>query len=57
MSDRSLEFANSTLGRRLVGAVGLPRPIRLPRWASGRSRPVDGARRRYSWRSDIAGEP
>ena len=43
MSDRYLEFANSTLGRRLVGAVGLPRPIRLERWASGRSRPVDGA--------------
>ena len=36
MSDRYLEFANSTLGRRLVGAVGLPRPIRLERWTSGR---------------------
>ena len=43
MSDRYLEFANSTLGRRLVGAVGLPRPTRLERWVSGRSRPVDGA--------------
>lgn len=43
MSDRYLEFANSTLGRRLVGAVGLPRPTPLERWVSGRSRPVDGA--------------
>lgn len=43
MSDRYLEFANSSLGRRLVGAVGLPRPTPLERWVSGRSRPVDGA--------------
>src|SRR5690606_32022837 len=43
MSDRYLDFANSTLGRRLVGAVGLPRPTPLERWVSGRSRPVDGA--------------
>src|SRR5690606_35666392 len=43
MSDRYLEFANSNLGRRLVGAFGLPRPVPLQRWVSGRSRPVEGA--------------
>lgn len=43
MSDRYLAFANSNLGRRLVGALGLPAPLRLERWQTGRSRPVDGA--------------
>ncbi|MGH8354166.1 MAG: 3-oxoacyl-ACP reductase, partial [Pseudomonas sp.] len=43
MSDRYLAFANSPLGRRLVGALGLPAPVRLERWLAGRSRPVDGA--------------
>lgn len=43
MSDRYLAFANSNLGRRLVGALGLPAPLRLERWQAGRSTPVDGA--------------
>ena len=43
MSDRYLAFANSNLGRRLVGALGLPAPLRLERWQAGRSKPVDGA--------------
>lgn len=43
MSDRYINFANSDLGRRLVGAVGLPAPARLERWEAGRLRPVDGA--------------
>ncbi|MCY1284472.1 3-oxoacyl-[acyl-carrier-protein] reductase [compost metagenome] len=43
MSDRYLAFANSTAGRRLLGALGLPAPVRLERWQAGRSRPVDGA--------------
>jgi 3-oxoacyl-[acyl-carrier protein] reductase len=43
MSDRYLAFANSTTGRRLVGALGLPAPLLLERWSAGRSRPVDGA--------------
>ncbi|NBA95061.1 3-oxoacyl-ACP reductase [Pseudomonas sp. R5(2019)] len=43
MSDRYIEFANSDLGRRLVGAVGLPSPARLERWQAGRLRPVEGA--------------
>ncbi len=43
MSDRYLAFANSNLGRRLVGALGLPAPLRLERWQAGRVRPVDGA--------------
>ncbi|WCD79769.1 3-oxoacyl-ACP reductase [Pseudomonas sp. TUM22785] len=43
MSDRYLAFANSNAGRRLVGALGLPAPIRLERWMAGRTRPVDGA--------------
>ncbi len=43
MSDRYLAFANSKLGRRLVGALGLPAPLRLERWQAGRARPVDGA--------------
>lgn len=43
MSDRYLGFANSPLGRRLVDALGLPRPAPLERWQSGRLRPVDGA--------------
>ncbi|MBX9756013.1 MAG: 3-oxoacyl-ACP reductase [Pseudomonadaceae bacterium] len=43
MSDRYLAFANSNLGRRLVGALGLPAPLRLERWQAGRAKPVDGA--------------
>lgn len=42
MSDRYIDFANSDLGRRLVGAVGLPTPARLERWQAGRLRPIDG---------------
>ncbi|WP_258054255.1 hypothetical protein, partial [Pseudomonas aeruginosa] len=29
MTDRYIAFANSPVGRRLVGAVGLPSPLRL----------------------------
>ncbi|MDA8483675.1 3-oxoacyl-ACP reductase [Pseudomonas resinovorans] len=43
MNDRYLAFANSNAGRRLVGALGLPAPVRLERWMAGRTRPVDGA--------------
>ena len=43
MSDRYLTFANSSTGRRLVGALGLPAPVRLERWMAGRVRLVDGA--------------
>lgn len=43
MSDRYLGFANSNLGRRLVDALGLPRPAPLERWQAGRLRPVEGA--------------
>jgi 3-oxoacyl-[acyl-carrier protein] reductase len=43
MSDRYLNFANSPTGRRLVGALGLPSPVRLERWTAGRMRPVEGA--------------
>ncbi|MFZ6046240.1 3-oxoacyl-ACP reductase [Pseudomonas sp. CR3202] len=43
MNDRYLAFANSNTGRRLVGALGLPAPVRLERWMAGRARPVDGA--------------
>lgn len=43
MSDRYIDFANSGLGQRLVGALGLPAPSRLERWQAGRLRPVDGA--------------
>ena len=43
MSDRYIDFANSDLGRRLVGAVGLPSPARLERWQAGRLRPIEGA--------------
>ncbi len=43
MSDRYINFANSDLGRRVVGAVGLPAPARLERWEAGRLRPVEGA--------------
>lgn len=43
MSDRYLAFANSPTGRRLVSALGLPAPLRLERWQSGRNRVVDGA--------------
>lgn len=42
-SDRYIDFANSDIGRRLVGAVGLPAPARLERWQAGRLRPVEGA--------------
>lgn len=42
MSDRYIDFANSDLGRRVVGAVGLPSPARLERWQGGRLRPVEG---------------
>ncbi|NNN25169.1 MULTISPECIES: 3-oxoacyl-ACP reductase [Pseudomonas] len=43
MTDRYIAFANSNVGRRLVGALGLPAPVRLERWSAGRTRPVDGA--------------
>ncbi|MEX6501589.1 3-oxoacyl-ACP reductase [Pseudomonas zhanjiangensis] len=43
MTDRYLAFANSTAGRRLIGALGLPAPVPLERWMAGRTRPVDGA--------------
>ncbi|UUQ66964.1 3-oxoacyl-ACP reductase [Pseudomonas fuscovaginae UPB0736] len=43
MSDRYIDFANSTIGQRLVGALGLPAPTRLERWQAGRLRPVEGA--------------
>lgn len=43
MSDRYLGFANSSLGRRLVDSLGLPRPASLERWEAGRMRPVEGA--------------
>ncbi|HKS14568.1 MAG TPA: 3-oxoacyl-ACP reductase [Pseudomonas sp.] len=43
MSDRYLGFANSNLGRRVVDAVGLPRPAHLERWQAGRLCPVEGA--------------
>lgn len=43
MSDRYIDFANSDIGRRLVGAVGLPTPARLERWQAGRLRPIEGA--------------
>jgi 3-oxoacyl-[acyl-carrier protein] reductase len=42
-SDRYIDFANSDIGRRLVGAVGLPTPARLERWQAGRLRPVEGS--------------
>lgn len=42
-SDRYIDFVNSDIGRRLVGAVGLPAPARLERWQAGRLRPVEGA--------------
>ncbi|EOT7836973.1 3-oxoacyl-ACP reductase [Pseudomonas aeruginosa] len=42
MTDRYIAFANSPVGRRLVGAVGLPSPLRLERWQAGRVRPLDG---------------
>ena len=43
MSDRYIDFANSSFGHRLVGALGLPSPVRLERWQAGRLRPVEGA--------------
>ncbi|MCU1751428.1 3-oxoacyl-ACP reductase [Pseudomonas sp. 6D_7.1_Bac1] len=43
MSDRYIDFANSSLGHRVVGALGLPSPVRLERWEAGRLRPVNGA--------------
>ena len=42
MSDRYIDFVNSSLGQRLVGALGLPSPGRLERWQAGRLRPVEG---------------
>lgn len=41
MSDRYIDFANSSLGHRLVAAIGLPSPVRLERWQAGRLRPVE----------------
>ncbi|MQA56533.1 3-oxoacyl-ACP reductase [Pseudomonas piscis] len=43
MSDRYIDFANSGIGQRLVGALGLPSPARLERWQAGRLRPIEGA--------------
>ncbi|WP_338508346.1 3-oxoacyl-ACP reductase [Pseudomonas poae] len=43
MSDRYIDFANSSFGHRLVAAIGLPSPVRLERWQAGRLRPVEGA--------------
>lgn len=43
MSDRYIDFANSAIGLRLVGALGLPSPGRLERWQAGRLRPIEGA--------------
>lgn len=43
MSDRYIDFANSSLGHRVVSAIGLPSPVRLERWQAGRLRPVEGA--------------
>jgi len=43
MSDRYIDFANSSIGQRLVGALGLPSPVRLERWQAGRLRPIEGA--------------
>ena len=43
MSDRYIDFANSSIGHRLVGALGLPSPVRLERWQAGRLRPIEGA--------------
>jgi len=43
MSDRYIDFANSAIGLRLVGALGLPSPERLERWQAGRLRPIEGA--------------
>ncbi|KAF0862724.1 3-oxoacyl-ACP reductase [Pseudomonas sp. LD120] len=43
MSDRYIDFANSSIGQRLVGALGLPSPQHLERWQAGRLRPIEGA--------------
>lgn len=43
MSDRYIDFANSPIGRRMVGSLGLPSPVRLERWHAGRLRPIEGA--------------
>ncbi|WP_448722899.1 3-oxoacyl-ACP reductase [Pseudomonas farris] len=43
MSDRYIDFANSSIGHRVVGALGLPSPVRLERWQAGRLRPIEGA--------------
>jgi 3-oxoacyl-[acyl-carrier protein] reductase len=43
MSDRYVQLANSYFGKRLVGALGLPKPVPLERWIAGRSRPLEGA--------------
>ena len=42
MSDRYIDFVNSALGQRLVGALGLPSLGRLERWQAGRLRPIEG---------------
>ncbi|MGC5699722.1 3-oxoacyl-ACP reductase [Pseudomonas sp. NFXW11] len=43
MSDRYIDFANSSIGQRLVRALGLPAPAHLERWQAGRMRPIEGA--------------
>ncbi len=43
MSDRYLAFAHSNAGRRLLRGLGLPTPVPLERWNSGRLRAVEGA--------------
>ena len=42
MTDRYIAFANSPVGRRLVGAVGLPSPLRLERWQAEAVLPFAG---------------
>ncbi|WP_213879668.1 3-oxoacyl-ACP reductase [Pseudomonas sp. dw_358] len=43
MSDPYIDFANSGIGRRIAGAVGLPTPARLERWQAGRQQVIEGA--------------
>ena len=43
VDDRSRNPDSSSIGHRLVGALGLPAPVRLERWQAGRLRPVEGA--------------
>ena len=40
MSDRYIDFANSSLGHRLVAALGLPSPVRLERCPAARRMPT-----------------